>query len=107
MDDLLGRSVVGESNALPLSGEHDEHKAGQKCHPQRKVLEQMLCVPAAIREEAVLQPHIAERHYDENHRREEAMHEVQRLEAEPPELIKIVPLLPLLLAGEVEHVEAT
>ena len=106
MDDLLARSRVIKSDALPFGGEDDEHKAGQERHAHWQILEQLLCVPASIREEAVLQPHIAERHCEENHRREEGMHKVQRLKAEPPELVGIIPLLLFLLAGEVEHIEA-
>lgn len=77
MDDLLLRSCLIKSNALPFCGEDDEHRARQKSHSERQVLEQLLGVPAGIREEAVLQSHVTEHHREENHCREEGVHEVQ------------------------------
>ena len=106
MDDLLVRSRVIESDALPFGGEDDEHKTGEKRHAHGQILEQFLGVPVGVLKETIQQPHVAESYREENHRREEGVHEVQRPEAEPPKLVKIVPLLPFFLAGEVEHVEA-
>ena len=104
--ELLARSGVAVADALPFCGEDHEHKTGQKRDAQWQVLEKLLGVHASVGEEAVLQPHVAESHGEEHQGREDGAHEVQRPDAEPPELGGS-PLQLLLFVREVEDVETS
>jgi hypothetical protein len=97
-------SAIGVPYALPFRREDHENKAGQEGHPQRQVLEELVGVGAGFGEEAPLQASVAEGHGEEYHGSKQGVHVVHGAEAQLLELAERP--LPLLLAGEVEHVEA-
>ena len=92
-------------DALPGGGEDDEHHARQEPRPEWQVHQQLPHIRPGVREEAPLDAGVGERHGEEHERREEGVHQVQRRDPEPGEILER--RLPLLACPRVvERVEA-